>query len=315
MTHEVRIPYGSRSEERKRLVKAISEYMETFSEYAGPPTFAYRVDGITIDRDGVVVIPGGTAQDDVDGLIEYLSSKGFDPVPGSQGQDEPEPQASGASEHAAAETSTESTPESDAETEAAGPADSEDSASDLSDGDHAEGTLRVAAVEEEEPLLTLELPREGFTQEALENLRKIIDSKATLLKKSIGAEDHPLEITEDRIRFPWFHTEDPMEIQTYTKLVSAMGKMAREARRVVGKDHPVESEKYAFRIWLLRLGFGGAECKNDRAILMRNLSGHAAFKNQADAQTFYQKLRERRVSQTRAAVAEASDTQKEAREA
>ena len=114
------------------------------------------------------------------------------------------------------------------------------------------------------------------------------------MKKSIGTDDLSFAVTDDKIRFPWFHTEDAMEVAAYTKLVSAMGRLAKEAKRVTGTDHPVESENYAFRIWLLRLGFSGPELKNERAILMQNLSGHTAFKNQAAADAFYQKLRDKK---------------------
>ena len=59
-------------------------------------------------------------------------------------------------------------------------------------------------------------------------------------------------------------------------------------------DREVESEKYAFRTWLLRLGFIGTAYKNDRAILMKNLSGASAFKNAADAQAFADRQKEKR---------------------
>ena len=39
-----------------------------------------------------------------------------------------------------------------------------------------------------------------------------------------------------------------------------------------------ENEKYAFRIWLLRLGMNGDEYKQTRKVLMKNLTGHAAFR-------------------------------------
>ena len=259
------INYGSRSEERKRLVKAISEYMETFSEYAGAPTFAYTVDNITIDRDGVVSFDDRADSDEIEGLIEYLASKGFNPV--GEG-DEPRADDPAPKEEPGAETGL----DLEAEREGSDPTQEE-----------ADPTL-----------VTIELPREGFTIYALANLKKIIESKASLLKKSIGTDDLSFEVTDDIIRFPWFHTEDAMELAAYTRLVSAMGRMAKEAKRVTGTDHPVESEKYAFRIWLLRLGFSGSEFKNDRAILMRNLSGHTAFKNQAAADAFYQKLRNKK---------------------
>ena len=143
--------------------------------------------------------------------------------------------------------------------------------------------------------LTVEVPRDGFTDEALANLRKIVDGKASLLKKSLGAEDLPVEVTEDRVRFPWFRKpSDADEASAYTHLVSAICHQAKTAKRVTATDHPVESEKYAFRTWLLRLGFVGAQFKRERSVLMRNLSGHAAFRNRADAEAFYEKVKARK---------------------
>ena len=42
---------------------------------------------------------------------------------------------------------------------------------------------------------------------------------------------------------------------------------------------PTDNEKYAFRCFLLRLGFIGAEYKAARKILLKNLSGSSAFRN------------------------------------
>jgi hypothetical protein len=52
---------------------------------------------------------------------------------------------------------------------------------------------------------------------------------------------------------------------------------------VTAKDKPVENEKFAFRVFLIRLGFVGDEYKTARKILLRNLSGNSAFKNGAPA--------------------------------
>lgn len=40
----------------------------------------------------------------------------------------------------------------------------------------------------------------------------------------------------------------------------------------------MDNEKYAFRCFLLRLGLIGAEHKQTRKILLRNLTGSSAFK-------------------------------------
>ena len=44
------------------------------------------------------------------------------------------------------------------------------------------------------------------------------------------------------------------------------------------KTEAKENEKYAFRCFLLRLGFIGDEFKADRKILLSKLDGSAAFK-------------------------------------
>ena len=85
--------------------------------------------------------------------------------------------------------------------------------------------------------------------------------------------------------------------------LAAAGFTAEEARRVTAKEKATESEKYTFRTFLLRLGFIGADYRQTRVMLMEHLSGHAAFKNQADADTFYAKLKEKKAA-AKATVAE-----------
>ena len=63
-------------------------------------------------------------------------------------------------------------------------------------------------------------------------------------------------------------------------------RLAKEAKRVTATEKEVESEKYAFRGFLLRLGFIGADSKTERKILLRNLSGHSAFRNKAEEEKF-----------------------------
>ena len=54
--------------------------------------------------------------------------------------------------------------------------------------------------------------------------------------------------------------------------------MARTQRRVTAKERDTGNDKYAFRCFLLRLGFIGPEYKQERKILLRNLIGSSAFK-------------------------------------
>jgi len=55
--------------------------------------------------------------------------------------------------------------------------------------------------------------------------------------------------------------------------------MALNQKRIIAKEKPVDNDKYAFRCFLLRLGFIGEDYKTERKILLRNLSGSSAFKS------------------------------------
>ena len=57
--------------------------------------------------------------------------------------------------------------------------------------------------------------------------------------------------------------------------------MSKEQKRINATEKKADNEKYAFRCFLLRLGFIGAEYKLDRKILLQNLEGSSAFKNGA----------------------------------
>ena len=132
--------------------------------------------------------------------------------------------------------------------------------------------------------LTIEMPLDGFTDSALENLERLIASKESLIKKAIGVDKLPIERTETTIRFPWFRFGiEPEELSAYSRFIGALCAAAKEQHRVTAKDKPVENEKFAFRVFLIRLGFVGDEYKTARKILLRNLSGNSAFKNGASA--------------------------------
>ena len=75
---------------------------------------------------------------------------------------------------------------------------------------------------------------------------------------------------------------DPAHIKTFTNLATAMNKMAQKQKRIQAKTVNDSNEKYALRIWLVRLDMNGDEHKEDRKILMENLTGHTAFRTEAD---------------------------------
>ena len=117
------------------------------------------------------------------------------------------------------------------------------------------------------------------------NLTKLIEAKGSLIKKALGLEKLPIEVTEDKVNFPWWDTmpEDFEEATTYTNFLAALCRMSKEQKRITAKEKTVDNEKYAFRCFLLRLGFIGAEYKKDRKILLKNLTGSSAFKATKEA--------------------------------
>ena len=124
------------------------------------------------------------------------------------------------------------------------------------------------------------MPRSLFTDSNLENLKALIAAKGGLFKKALGVDDLPLEVTDMKVSFPWFPaTPTPDEMNAYDTFICKLCEMARNQKRVNAAEKTTDNEKYAFRCFLLRLGFIGAEYKTARKILLKNLSGSSAFKN------------------------------------
>ncbi|HCJ4334394.1 TPA: virulence protein [Listeria innocua] len=140
---------------------------------------------------------------------------------------------------------------------------------------------KAEANETEESInLIIQMPRVDFTDTAIENLKGLVESKATLIKKAIDTDSIPIIVNEEFVAFPWFQGEcSSEEVKAYTHFVTALCEMAKKQTRVNSTEKSVENEKYAFRCFLLRLGFIGPEYKRERKILLSRLSGSSAFKS------------------------------------
>lgn len=238
------LDYNVTGAERKRLVKAISDFTGAEAKFLGVPSCAYEVGLFHVDKNGCVSFDDRADSEEIEGLIEALAAQGF--------------------ETAAQET----------------PAPSEENGADT-DG------------------LTVSLPLHGLEPDGLDRLTKLIDSKARLIKKALGTDRLTVQVEGDAVCFPWWdRMPKPEEANAYVAFIAALSRMAKEAKRVTATEKEVESEKYAFRGFLLRLGFIGADCKAQRKILLKNLSGSAAFPNKekADAFTAAQKAKREEAS-------------------
>ena len=111
------------------------------------------------------------------------------------------------------------------------------------------------------------------------NLTNLLEAKGYLIKHALHIEDLRFELNEDSISFPWFsELPEPDEVHAYSALIAALCKISKEQKRISATEKLVDNERYAFRCFLLRLGFIGDEYKADRRILMRYLPGNSAFK-------------------------------------
>ena len=235
--------YNVTGEKRKEMVEVISGVVGMRAVYMRMPTCAYAISNITVSRDGTLAWDERTGSRTIEKVKEALAAAGFTA----------EETAETAQEGGTAEETAE--PENHAEEPEPAP-----QGADLG--------------------LTVAMPRESFTDAALENLRKLVDAKGSLIKKALAVDSLPIETDGEKVSFPWFaEGQDSESVKAYTHFITALCDMARNQKRITAKEKPADNEKYAFRCFLLRLGFIGAEYKGERKILLKNLSGSSAFKN------------------------------------
>lgn len=228
--------------DRKALVKAMSEHLGVDAKYLGVPSCAFKVGRYTVSKDGALSFEdeGEELLEETRTLIANLQEAGFH----AEELNLPEPASR-----------PEETGEDFEETTISGPSDSK------------ENTLCIS------------LPRARFSEAAIQNLKDLISGKGTLMKRAFQVDELPLKVTEEQVIFPWFRLGTADETEAYMAFIQALGEMAIDRKRISAKEKPITNEKYEFRCFLLRLGMIGDDTKKIRKILMKNLSGSAAFKN------------------------------------
>lgn len=71
------------------------------------------------------------------------------------------------------------------------------------------------------------------------------------------------------------------ELKAYIQLCLAMSSFAKSLKYASPKEQQSENDKFAMRTWLIRMGFVGDEFETARDVLMKNLSGNAAWRYKA----------------------------------
>ena len=293
-------------DDRKMLVARISELTGVESRYTRMPRCAYEIGAFTVERDGSLTAAEGADES----VLQTLISENM--VGACIEETQPETGAfaqpvSGTAEDANAREPEGADPIPDAEYEKE--AEEESAAS-----------LGIRDTDTAFPLdAQISFPLVGHTASSLLNLICMIHTRGPLLSRATRGTFHVdkelvdeildghtfidpaglirfvqewngsgdalrgISFDEEKVIFDGFtEVKDAEHLQTFMKLAAAMNRMAQTQKRVQAKETDDSNEKYALRVWLVRLGMNGSDYKEDRRILMEHLSGHTAFRTKAD---------------------------------
>ena len=264
--------------ERREMVQAISERLGSPAVYLRTPTYAYRIGGLTVERDGSII-------SDDDALLEALR-----PMLIERGW---------LTDAEVSVTKTEPTEQYSEITQMELSFPVEDwTVPQLKNFLHTlysnqhilRRMMQSDALYIDRQLVERlsEVPMETLADfEAL-----LADGLATGLLKGCRIQDgrFTLETVQD--------DRDPARWQVHATLLSAILEHAKAAKRVfLRADADPMNEKYRANSFLMRLGFGGPEHKPLRHVLLGHLNGYAAFRSAAGMQAHREKYAQLRRKQ------------------
>ena len=290
--------------DRKTLANRMEELTGIHPYYTRAPLYVYDIGNYTIDRDGNLLVEPENADAE---LLTTLLNEGVIRGGESVESTDDQPENTEPTENLAEEPVAEEEPDDTAE-----------------DEPDAEGSESEEQPEEVPLDLELAFSTSQHNGVSLRNLVNLIYSRGRLISKATGGHFHVetdlvetlrddsctytvanfiealksyeaqcgtamegLVITEEKVSFTGFPTaSDYDHLTAFGHLAILMNQQAISQKRIQAKDVNDENEKYALRTWLLRLGMNGPDFKETRKILMENLSGHAAFRTDEEAQKF-----------------------------
>ena len=262
--------------ERREMVQAISERLGSPAVYLRTPTCAYRIGGLTVERDGSII-------SDDDALLEALR-----PMLIERGW---------LTDAEASVTKTEPTEQDSEITQMELSFPVEDwTVPQLKNFLHTlysnQHILRRMMQSDALYIDRQMMERLDEAQTPADLEARLADGLATGLLKGCRIQDG--RFTLEAIR----DDRDPARWQVHATLLSAILEHAKAAKRVfLRADADPENEKYRANSFLMRLGFGGPEHKPLRRVLLGHLNGYAAFRSAAGMQAHREKYAQLRRKQ------------------
>ena len=256
--------------DRKTLVKALAGHMREEAVYCGPPSFAYTIGEVTVDREGEVILP-----DDLDGagIQQFLESKGW---------------------LAPVDRLTISVPMEGLTAK---------TMHNLLLMLYSKQYLLGKAIRAE----TIQISDSAIERlqqplpESPEDFKALVDD--LIAQGHITGVDFTLDSVS--LSFPLTDREDM--VHAFTLLTVNILEAANAATRVQAQRQEPENEKYFMRGWLVRLGFGGKEAKGMRELFLKHLKGNSAFLTEAEADKHRAKYAAIRRSQKDSESSEVAD--------
>ena len=321
------IKFNIDKSERKALAQKIADIIGAEVEYLGVPSCAYQIDIFTLSKDAVLSFSDRSDTEIVEKVLDGLAEAGY------SGETDTPPEGA---------ESAADTVEDYVEIDVTIISDTEDEPTN----EPKDKPENITALPE--PLTAeISFPLEQHTVQSLTNLICMIHSRGALLSKATGGNfsaskelveaiakndmaDVPgmiaflqgwgstnvpltgITFADDKLIFDGFGAATDAEaVQAFMNLAVAMNRMAITQKRVQAKDVDDSNEKYSMRVWLVRIGFGGADHKTDRRILLEHLTGHTAFRNDEERA----KWTERQKAKREAAKAAVQTTEEEENDA
>jgi len=237
--------------ERRQVTSVIADTIREQAKYAGAPSFNYNVGGWTIDKQGIITTPETRFQDEQVTLRRVLDA------------------------------------------------------------------LNIAGAKTEGNL-TVTLSMKGHDGNSLRNLVNLIWSKQALIQKALvryailpasfvkgintvpidsledfvhvvnnaieageitGDSDLDIDLVDKSISFSFFNASiDAEEVDAFGIFCVQLNEQAIRQKFTSTKQKEATNDRYAFRCFLLKLGFIGSEYKAARKILLSKLDGNAAYR-------------------------------------
>ena len=125
----------------------------------------------------------------------------------------------------------------------------------------------------------LSIPMDSMSMKALDNFQNILESKGSLIRKSLDLKELPVDYEEDELRIRWFeHTtlcDDDYEI--ISTFITALINKAQQTNHIDPTPVVTDNPQYTFRCFLNSLGFIGDRHKALRDTMLKRLPGSKSY--------------------------------------